>query len=223
MFNFTPWFPQLAYLPDRRRENMADDNARSTVSEHSREPRDGGTSGLDEMTKDRKKNKTRGGMLGWLKLKVSSTFPHCCIKMHWWNWYTMWTDIKNDPQNHILHANCFRFASANMIHNLLNTRLIICMLQKSDGVAGTLLTDGNQNSTNGSASSSSKCAQTKSTRRDKAATNKSFPERTVAEDLFSAAVGSGDPSLVRWYCFTNFLLLLWLYMAFPRFLKVVIL
>ncbi|KAF2556964.1 hypothetical protein F2Q68_00013838, partial [Brassica cretica] len=128
---------ELAYLPDRRRENMADDNARSTVSEHSREPRDGGTSGLDEMTKDRKKNKTRGGMLGWLKLK------------------------------------------------------------KSDGVAGTLLTDGNQNSTNGSASSSSKCAQTKSTRRDKAATNKSFPERTVAEDLFSAAVGSGDPSLVR--------------------------
>ncbi|CAG7869632.1 unnamed protein product [Brassica rapa] len=127
---------ELAYLPDRRRENMADDNARSTVSEHSREPRDGGTSGLDEMTKDRKKNKTRGGMLGWLKLK------------------------------------------------------------KSDGVAGTLLTDGNQNSTNGSASSSSKCAQTKSTRRDKAATNKSFPERTVAEDLFSAAVGSGDPSLI---------------------------
>lgn len=68
------------------------------------------------------------------------------------------------------------------------------MLQKSDGVAGT---DGNQNSTNGSTSSSSKCAQTKSTRRDKAAANKSIPERTVAEDLFSATVGSGDPSLVR--------------------------
>lgn len=53
---------------------MADDNARSTASEHFREPRDGGTSGLDEMTKDRKKNKTRG-MLGWLKMKVSSTLP----------------------------------------------------------------------------------------------------------------------------------------------------
>ncbi|KAF8082485.1 hypothetical protein N665_0824s0032 [Sinapis alba] len=126
---------ELAYLPDRRRENMADDNARSTASEHFREPRDGGTSGLDEMTKDRKKNKTRG-MLGWLKMK------------------------------------------------------------KSDGVAGTLLNDGNQNSTNGSASSSSKCAQTKSTRRGNAATNKSFPERTVAGDLFSATVGSGDPSLI---------------------------
>ncbi|CAH8354559.1 unnamed protein product [Eruca vesicaria subsp. sativa] len=127
---------ELAYLPDRRRENMADENARSTVSEQFREPRDGGTSSLDEMTKDRKKNKTRGGMLGWLKLK------------------------------------------------------------KSDGVAGTSLTDGNQNSTNGSASSSSKCAQTKSTRRDNAATNKSFPERAVAGDLFSATVGSGDPSLI---------------------------
>ncbi|KAG2303520.1 hypothetical protein Bca4012_062267 [Brassica carinata] len=124
---------ELAYLPDRRRENMADDNARSTVPERLREPRDGGTSSLDEMTKDRKKNKTRGGMLGWLKMK------------------------------------------------------------KSDGVAGT---DGNQNSTNGSASSSSKCAQTKSTRRDKVATNKSIPERTVAGDLFSATVGSGDPSLI---------------------------
>ncbi|KAF8046714.1 hypothetical protein N665_3482s0002 [Sinapis alba] len=111
---------ELAYLPDRRRENMADDNARSTASEHFREPRDGGTSGLDEMTKDRKKNKTRG-MLGWLKMK---------------------------------------------------------------------------NSTNGSTSSSSKCTQTKSTRRGNAATNKSFPERTVAGDLFSATVGSGDPSLI---------------------------
>lgn len=59
---------------------MADDNARSAVSEHSREPRDGGTSGLDEMTKDRKKNKTRGGMLGWLKLKVSSSLPYCVSK-----------------------------------------------------------------------------------------------------------------------------------------------
>ncbi|KAJ0257563.1 Kinesin-like protein KIN-7C [Hirschfeldia incana] len=127
---------ELAYLPDRRRENMADDNARSTVSEHFREPRDGGTSSQEEMTKDRKRNKTRGGMLGWLKLK------------------------------------------------------------KSDGVAGTSLADGNQNSANGSASSSSKCAQTKSTRRGKAATNKSIPERTVAGDLFSAPVGSGDPSLI---------------------------
>uniref|UniRef100_A0A1J3FZN3 Kinesin-like protein n=1 Tax=Noccaea caerulescens TaxID=107243 RepID=A0A1J3FZN3_NOCCA len=111
---------ELAYLPDRRRENMADDDAVSTVSEHFKESRDGTTS-LDEMSKDRKKNKARG-MLGWLKSK------------------------------------------------------------KSDGVAGTLQTDGNQCSASGSPSSSSKCAQTKSTRRENAASNKSFPERTVAGD-----------------------------------------
>lgn len=73
------------------------------------------------------------------------------------------------------------------------------MLQKSDGVAGTLPTDGNQSSASGSPSSSSKCAQTKSTRRENAATNKSFPERTAAGDLFSATVGPGDPSPVRKY------------------------
>ncbi|KAG7597862.1 Kinesin motor domain [Arabidopsis suecica] len=123
---------ELAYLPDRRRENMADDGAVSTVSEHLKEPRDGNSS-LDEMTKDRKKNKTRG-MLGWLKLK------------------------------------------------------------KSDGVAGTLPTDGNQSQASGSPSSSSKCTQTKTTRRENAAAIKSFPEKTVAGDLFSATVGPGDSS-----------------------------
>lgn len=86
MFTFTPWFLQLAYLPDRRRENMADDDAVSTVSEHFKESRDGTTS-LDEMTKDRKKNKARG-MLGWLKSKVSYTLPRsfCCIKSYRWNY-----------------------------------------------------------------------------------------------------------------------------------------
>ncbi|XP_023644849.1 kinesin-like protein KIN-7C, mitochondrial isoform X1 [Capsella rubella] len=121
---------ELAYLPDRRRENMADDGAASTVSEHLKEPGDGSSS-LDEMTKDKKRNKGRG-MLGWLKLK------------------------------------------------------------KSDGVAGTSLTDGNQSQANGSPSSSSKCAQTKATRRENAAAIKSFP---VAGDLFSASVEPGDPSL----------------------------
>lgn len=50
---------------------MADDGAGSTVSEHLKEPRDGNSSSVDEMTKDRKRNKTRG-MLGWLKMKVGS-------------------------------------------------------------------------------------------------------------------------------------------------------
>lgn len=85
-------FSQLAYLPDRRKENMADDNARSTASEHFKEPR-AGTSSLDEMTKDRKKNKSRGGMLGWLKLKVSSTLLRTIL----------FKIIRN-----ILHVNHFR-------------------------------------------------------------------------------------------------------------------
>ncbi|KAL1196194.1 Kinesin-like protein KIN-7C [Cardamine amara subsp. amara] len=113
---------ELAYLPDRRRENMADDGAGSTVPEHLKEPRDGNSS-LDEISKDRKKNKTRG-MLGWLKLK------------------------------------------------------------KSDGVA-----DGSQSRASGSPSSSSKCAQTKTNRRESAAAIKSFPEKAIAGDLFSATVG----------------------------------
>lgn len=82
------------------------------------------------------------------------------------------------------------------------------MLQKSDGVAGTLLTDGNQSQASGSPSSSSKYAQTKTTRRENAAAIKSFPEKTVAGDLLSATVGPGDPSPVREYCSTIFLLLL---------------
>lgn len=104
---------------------------------------------------------------------------------------------------------------SNMFHVLLNKRPIICMLQKSDGVAGALQIDGNQCSASGSPSSSSKCAHTKSTRRENAASNKSFPERTVA----------GDPSPVREYFSTMFLLLLFTLekivmsqcMTFPRF------
>ncbi|XP_010498629.1 PREDICTED: kinesin-like protein KIN-7C, mitochondrial isoform X2 [Camelina sativa] len=123
---------ELAYLPDRRRENMTDDGAGSTVSENLKEPRDGNSS-MDEMTKDKKRNKTRG-MLGWLKMK------------------------------------------------------------KSDGLAGTLLADGNQSQASGSPSSSSKCTQTKTTRRENAAAIKSFPGKTVAGDLFSATIGPGDLS-----------------------------
>jgi len=82
------------------------------------------------------------------------------------------------------------------------------MLQKSDGVAGTLPTDGNQSQASGSPSSSSKYTQTKTTRRENAAAIKSIPEKTVAGDLFSATVGPEDSSPVREYCsFTIFLLL----------------
>lgn len=61
---------QLAYLPDRKREYMIDDDAGSYVSELSSEARDDITN-LDELVKDFKKSKRRG-MLGWFKMRVRS-------------------------------------------------------------------------------------------------------------------------------------------------------
>ncbi|KAL7246233.1 hypothetical protein ACSBR2_001374 [Camellia fascicularis] len=58
---------ELAYLPDRKREYMIDDDAGSHVSEISA---DGGSdvANLDDLVKDYRRNRRRG-MLGWFKLK----------------------------------------------------------------------------------------------------------------------------------------------------------
>lgn len=61
---------QLAYLPDKKREYMVDDDARSYGSEIPLDVRDDVTS-LDELVKDYKRNRRRG-MLNWFKLKVHS-------------------------------------------------------------------------------------------------------------------------------------------------------
>lgn len=61
---------QLAYLPDKKREYVIDDDALSHASELSVEGRDDITN-LDELVKDYKRNRRRG-MLGWFKLKVST-------------------------------------------------------------------------------------------------------------------------------------------------------
>ncbi|XP_062001196.1 kinesin-like protein KIN-7C, mitochondrial isoform X2 [Rosa rugosa] len=58
---------KLAYLPDKKREYVIDDDALSHASELSVEGRDDITN-LDELVKDYKRNRRRG-MLGWLKLK----------------------------------------------------------------------------------------------------------------------------------------------------------
>ncbi|KAL9359151.1 hypothetical protein Peur_047274 [Populus x canadensis] len=58
---------ELAYLPDRKREYMTEEDARSYASELSVEGRDEITN-LDELVKDFKRNRRRG-MLGWFKLK----------------------------------------------------------------------------------------------------------------------------------------------------------
>ena len=60
---------QLAYLPDRKREYIIDDDAGSCASEFSVEGRDDVTN-LDELVKDYKRNRRRG-MLGWFKPRVS--------------------------------------------------------------------------------------------------------------------------------------------------------
>ncbi|XP_021896522.1 kinesin-like protein KIN-7E, chloroplastic [Carica papaya] len=58
---------ELAYLPDRKREYVVEDDAGSYVSGLSAEGRDDITN-IDELVKDFKRNRRRG-MLGWFKLK----------------------------------------------------------------------------------------------------------------------------------------------------------
>ncbi|CAI9764020.1 unnamed protein product [Fraxinus pennsylvanica] len=58
---------ELAYLPDKKREYMIDDDAGSIDSEISMDGR-GDLTNLDEVVKDYKRNRRRG-MLGWFKVK----------------------------------------------------------------------------------------------------------------------------------------------------------
>jgi centromeric protein E len=58
---------QLAYLPDRKREYVIDDDALSMEGK-------GDVTNIDELVKDYKRNRRRG-MLGWFKLRVSSLVP----------------------------------------------------------------------------------------------------------------------------------------------------
>lgn len=62
---------QLAYLPDKKREYMIDDDVGSLDSELSEGISD--AIHLDDPVKDDKRNRRRG-MLGWFKLRVSSFF-----------------------------------------------------------------------------------------------------------------------------------------------------
>ncbi|KAK6131086.1 hypothetical protein DH2020_035162 [Rehmannia glutinosa] len=132
---------ELAYLPDRKRESMIDDDAGSIDSEVSMDGRSDATN-LDELVRDYKRNKRRG-MLGWFKLKK--------------------------PEN---------------------------------GIASSSSAD-NESSASGSPASSSKSSQRRvmfsdmkdasrksvSRKVDDVPPADSFPERTQAGDLISAAVG----------------------------------
>ncbi|KAJ4838363.1 Kinesin-like protein KIN-7E [Turnera subulata] len=62
---------ELAYLPDRKRDYMSEEDAVTYTSELSTEGKDDVTS-LDELVKEYKRNKRRG-VLGWFKLKKPGT------------------------------------------------------------------------------------------------------------------------------------------------------
>lgn len=83
---------QLAYLPDRKREYMIDDDAGSCASELSVEGRDDVTH-LDELVKDYKRNRRRG-MLGWFKLRVGSDIYLPVISsLAWRVEFYLWTKV----------------------------------------------------------------------------------------------------------------------------------
>lgn len=63
---------QLAYLPERKRETLNEDDAGSIDSEFSADGR-GDVTNLDELVNDYKRNRRRG-MLGWFKVKVRFVF-----------------------------------------------------------------------------------------------------------------------------------------------------
>ncbi|XP_060673202.1 kinesin-like protein KIN-7C, mitochondrial isoform X2 [Ziziphus jujuba] len=133
---------ELAYLQDRKREYMIDDDVGSCASEISMEAREDATN-LEELVKDYKRNRRRGGMLGWFKLK------------------------------------------------------------KPENIAGLSLSPDSESSASGSPASCSKSSQNRvilndmkegrrkssSRRGDDPTIVDSFPERTQAGELFSAAVG----------------------------------
>lgn len=70
--NYSFSWLQLAYLPDRKRDHLIDDDSGSHASEPSVEGKDD-VINLDELMKDYKRNKRRG-MLGWFKMRVSYFF-----------------------------------------------------------------------------------------------------------------------------------------------------
>ncbi|KAL0432223.1 UNVERIFIED_CONTAM: Kinesin-like protein KIN-7E, chloroplastic [Sesamum latifolium] len=130
---------ELAYLPDRKRECLIDDDDGSMDSEISIDGRSGATN-LDELVRDYKRNRRRG-MLGWFKLKK--------------------------PENVVSpSADYESSASGSPASSSKSSQRRVMFSDIKD-------------------------AQRKSISRkaDNASPTDSFPERTQAGDLFSAAVG----------------------------------
>ncbi|XP_024020733.1 kinesin-like protein KIN-7C, mitochondrial [Morus notabilis] len=131
---------ELAYLPDKKREYMVDDDARSYGSEIPLDVRDDVTS-LDELVKDYKRNRRRG-MLNWFKLKKPENMAGL------------------SPS-----TDCESSASGSTASRS----------KSSQRVMFTEMKDGRRKSVGNKG--------------DDSTSVDSFPEKTQAGDLFSAAVG----------------------------------
>lgn len=131
---------ELAYLPDKKREYMVDDDARSYGSEFPVDVKDEMTS-LDELVKDYKRNRRRG-MLNWFKLKKPENTAG----------FSPTTDCESSASGS--PASCSKSSRKVMINEMK---------------------DGSRKSV--------------SNRGDDSTIADSFPEKTQAGDLFSAAVG----------------------------------
>ncbi|KAF3447005.1 hypothetical protein FNV43_RR12185 [Rhamnella rubrinervis] len=131
---------ELAYLPDRKREYVIDDDAGSCASEISMEVREG--TNIEELVKDYKRNRRRG-MLGWFKLKKPESLTGLSPSA---------ADSENSASGS--PASCSK---------TLQTRVILDDMK-----------DGRRKSS--------------SRRGDDSTIIDSFPERTQAGELFSAAI-----------------------------------
>ncbi|CAI9115403.1 OLC1v1016302C1 [Oldenlandia corymbosa var. corymbosa] len=126
---------ELAYLPDRKREHIIDDDTRSTDSETSTGGRSDNPN-IDELVKDFKRN-SRRGMLGWFKVKK--------------------------PENLLVSSsNDFESSEVDSLASSLSQHTVTYRNLKD----GRISVGRKDNSAFGS-----------------------FPERTQAGDLFSAAIG----------------------------------
>ncbi|KAL7086204.1 hypothetical protein ACP275_14G324500 [Erythranthe tilingii] len=132
---------ELAYLPDRKRECVIDDDVGSIDSEISLDGKSDATN-LDELVGDYKRNRRRG-MLGWFKLKR--------------------------PESVITSSSCADYGSSASGSPASSAKSSQCKVTFGD------MKDAHRTSVGRKV--------------DDASPTGSFPERTQAGDLFSAAVG----------------------------------
>lgn len=194
---------QLAYLPERKRDNITDDDVGSVDSDFSADRRSEVTN-LDELVKDYRRNK-RQGMLGWFKLKVTSfaftlIFPMSVV-LHW---SIFIFQFRHANELSFLISRNYRFSNERLVEKC-QFKVNIFLVQKPEhgGDSESSATGSPASSTKSSQNritfSDSKDGQRKSVSRrgDDRSVVDSLPERTQAGDLFSATVGGRRLPSVR--------------------------